>query len=50
MPNKLIKTTPEIKEIVVVGEVVQKCPGNTICFPEAVFEMIERCKLCNKWI
>jgi len=50
MPNKLIKTTLEIKEIVVVGEVVQKCEGNKLCFPEAVFEMIEKCKLCGKWI
>lgn len=48
--EKLVKTTPKIKKIVVVDEVVQKCEGNKLCFPEAVFEMIERCKLCGKWI
>lgn len=48
--EKLVKTTPKIKEIVVVGEVVQKCEGAKLCFPEAVFEMIEQCKLCGKWI
>jgi len=48
--DKLIETTPEIKEIVVIDEVVVQCPGDKICFPEAVFEMIERCKLCGKWI
>lgn len=50
MTNNLIETTPEIKEILVVDEVVMKCEGNNICFPEAVFEMIEQCKLCGKWI
>ena len=59
METEIVKTTPDpsgseqakqIKEILVVGEVVVKCEGNKICFPESVFEMIERCKLCGKWI
>lgn len=59
MTNDLVHTTPDpsdseqakqIKEIVVVDEVVMQCEGNKICFPEAVFEMIEQCKLCGKWI
>lgn len=50
MANEIIETTKEIKEILVVDEVVVKCEGNKICFPEAVFEMIEQCKLCGKWI
>ncbi len=48
--NKLIKTTPAIKEIIVIDEVVVKCEGNTLCFPEAVFDTIEQCKLCKKWL
>lgn len=48
--NKLIKTTTAIKEIIVIDEVVVKCEGDKLCFPEAVFEMVERCKLCGKWI
>lgn len=48
--NEIVETTPEIKEILVVNEVVVKCEGNKLCFPEAVFEMIEQCKLCGKWI
>lgn len=50
MENNLIETTCEIKEILVVDEVVVQCEGLKICFPEAVFDMIERCKLCGKWI
>jgi hypothetical protein len=48
--NELIETTPAIKEIIVIDEVVVKCEGNKLCFPEAVFEMVEQCKLCGKWI
>jgi len=59
MKTEIIKTTPDpsdseqakqIKEIVVINEVVQKCEGMKLCFPEPEFEMIERCKLCGKWI
>ena len=48
--EKLVETTPEIKEILVVDEVVVKCEGGKLCFPEPEFEMIERCKLCGKII
>ena len=48
--NKLIETTPAIKEIIVIDEVVVKCEGDKLCFPEAVFEMVEQCKLCKKWL
>ena len=48
--NEIIPIIPEIKEILVIDEVVVPCEGTKICFPEAVFEMIERCKLCKKWI
>ena len=50
MANKLMETTIEIKEILVVDEVVVQCEGMKICFPESVFDMIEQCKLCGKWI
>ena len=48
--EELMVTTAEIKEILVVDEVVVQCEGTKICFPEAVFDMIEQCKLCGKWI
>jgi hypothetical protein len=48
--KKLIKTTKAIREIQVIDEVVVKCEGQKLCFPEAYFEMIEQCKLCKKWI
>lgn len=50
MKTELIKTTPEIKEIVVVDEIVVPCEGSVICFPESFFEMIEKCKLCGKCV
>ena len=50
MSNELIETTPEIKEIEVVNGEVLKCPGLKICYPEDVFDTIEQCKLCGKWI
>ncbi len=48
--NELIETTPAIKEILVIDEVVVKCEGDKLCFPEAYFERIEQCKLCKKCI
>lgn len=48
--NVVIAKAPAKKEILVIDGEVVKCKGNTICFPEAVFEMIEQCKLCKKWI
>lgn len=48
--NELIETTPAIKEIVVIDGEVLQCQSGKLCFPEAVFEMIEQCKLCKKWI
>lgn len=48
--EKLVETTPEIKKIRIVDGVVVKCEGGKLCFPEPEFEMIERCKLCGKWI
>jgi len=48
--NELIETTAAIKEIVVIDETVVKCEGTKLCYPEAVFEMVEQCKLCGKWI
>ena len=47
---ELIKTTDDIKNIVVIDGEVKKCPGDKLCFPESVFDMIEQCKLCKKWI
>jgi len=46
----LVKTTAEIKNITVVDGEVLQCKTDKLCFPEAVFEMIEKCKLCGKWI
>ena len=48
--KKLIKTRKAIREILVIDEVVVKCEGPKLCFPEAHFEMIEKCKLCKKCI
>jgi hypothetical protein len=50
MLTKIVKTTPEIKEIIVVDEVVVKCEGLKLCYPELFFEKIEQCKLCGKCI
>jgi hypothetical protein len=48
MKKQLIKTTKAIREILVIDEVVVKCEGLKLCYPEAYFEMIEQCKLCKK--
>lgn len=48
--NPLIETTDAIKEIEVIDGVVLQCKSNKLCFPEPEFDMIERCKLCGKWI
>jgi hypothetical protein len=50
MKTDIVKTTAEIKEITVIDEVVLKCEGVKLCFPEAYFEMIETCKLCEKCV
>lgn len=50
MKTKIIKNTADIKEIIVIDEVVVKCEGDRLCFPDAYFEMIETCKLCGKCI
>jgi len=50
MKTEIIKTTPEIKEITVIDEVVVQCKGVILCYPEAYFEMIETCKLCGKCV
>jgi len=48
--NKLMKTTKAIREIVVIDEVVVKCPGEKLCYPDYHFDMVEFCKLCKKCI
>lgn len=48
--KNLVQTTPEIKNITVVDGEVLHCKTDKLCFPEAVFEMVEQCKLCKKWI
>jgi len=48
--NPLIETTTAIKDILVIDGEIIKCEGEKLCFPEAVFDMIEQCKLCKKWI
>jgi hypothetical protein len=50
MANKLVKTTKEIKEILVIDAEVVPCKGLKVCFPEAFFEGIEQCKLCKKCV
>lgn len=50
MKTEIIKTTPAIKEITVIDEVVLPCKGLELCYPEPYFEMIETCKLCGKCI
>lgn len=50
MNDEIVKTTTEIKEIVVVDGVVVKCEGLRLCYPEAYFEIVEQCKLCGKCV
>lgn len=51
MKDKKQKTQPkDVKEIVVVDEVVMQCAGLKLCYAEGYFEMIEKCKLCGKCI
>jgi hypothetical protein len=50
MKIDIVKTTAETKEITVIDEVVLKCEGVKLCFPEAYFDIIETCKLCGKCV
>ncbi len=40
----------DVKEIVVVDEVVMQCAGLKLCYPGAFFERVEQCKLCGKCV
>jgi hypothetical protein len=49
--EKLVETTPEIEAIEVDESTLPKgCRVDRLCIPEEVFEMIELCKLCGRWV
>lgn len=47
--SKELKNKP-LKNILVVNQKVEKCPGLKLCFPVGFFESVEQCKLCKKCI